>query len=115
MWGGYLIWNCREIPVFIDSRVDIFEYHGIVREFMNLSSLHDPLERLDQERIGYVFLNSKNPVTYLLKQVPAWKVRYSDDVATLFERTQPATPAAGAGGPAPPSRQANEPGGPAQR
>lgn len=94
LWGGYLIWNCRDVPVFIDSRVDIFEHHGIVREYMNFSNLHDPLERLDQERIRYVFLSSYHPVTYLLKRVPTWKVRYSDDMAILFERAQPATPAA---------------------
>jgi hypothetical protein len=102
LWGGYLIWNCPDVPVFIDSRVDIFEYHGIFREYMDFATLHDPLERLDQERIRYVFLGSHAPVTYLLKRVPNWKVRYSDDVAILFERVQPATPAADLGRLAPP-------------
>jgi len=103
LWGGYMIWNSRDIPVFIDSRVDVFEYHGVVREFMNLANLHDPLERLDQRRIRYVFLSSDSPVTYLLKQVPTWKVRYSDDVATLFERVPPALPEAGAAKPPEPA------------
>lgn len=97
LWGGYLIWNCRDVPVFIDSRVDVFEHHGIVREYMNFANLHDPLERLDQENIRYIFLGSHVPVTYLLKRVPTWKVRYSDDVAIIFERVQPAAPAAESG------------------
>ena len=94
LWGGYLIWNCRDVPVFIDSRVDVFEHHGIVREYMNFANLHDPLERLDQQRIRYIFLGSQVPVTYLLKRTPTWKVLYNDDVAILFERVQPAAPAA---------------------
>jgi hypothetical protein len=102
LWGGYLIWNCRDVPVFIDSRVDIFEYHGFLREYMDFATLRDPLERLDQEQIRYVFIGSHVPVAYLLKRTPTWKVRYSDDVAILFERAQPATPVAEPGGPAPP-------------
>lgn len=102
LWGGYLIWTCRGIPVFIDSRVDVFEYNGIVREYLDFANLKDPLERLDQERIRYVFLSTQAPVTYLLKRSPAWRVRYSDDVAILFERAEPATPAAKAGSLSPP-------------
>jgi hypothetical protein len=97
LWGGYLIWNCRDIPVFIDPRLDVFEYHGIVQEYLDFADLHDSLERLDRERIRYVFINSRAPASYLLRQVPSWKVRYSDEVATLFERVEPAP------GPLPPS------------
>jgi len=95
LWGGYLIWNCRDVPVYIDSRVDIFEYNGVVGEYLQLSNLQrDPLRQLDQMPVRYVFLNSRAPLTYLLKQVPTWRVRYSDEVAVLFERVPTATPSA---------------------
>ena len=34
LWGGYLIWNVRDIPVFIDSRIDIYEYNGVFADYL---------------------------------------------------------------------------------
>jgi len=31
--GGYLGWNDRELKVFLDSRVDIFEYAGVLKDY----------------------------------------------------------------------------------
>ncbi len=35
LWGGYLTWNIRDIPVFIDSRLDIYEYNGVFADYLD--------------------------------------------------------------------------------
>ena len=43
LWGGYLIWNVRHIPVFIDSRIDIYEYNGVFADYLDLTQLNNSL------------------------------------------------------------------------
>src|SRR6266542_138866 len=39
LWGGYLGWNDPNIKVFVDSRVDIFEYEGVLQDYLNILML----------------------------------------------------------------------------
>src|SRR5207245_4450208 len=39
LWGGYLAWNDRDLKVFIDSRVDIYEYAGVLKDYLYLLNL----------------------------------------------------------------------------
>ena len=50
-WGGFLIWNARGIPVFLDS-TDIFEYHGVLADYLRATTMSDSLAILDQYHIG---------------------------------------------------------------
>jgi hypothetical protein len=86
LWGGYLILNCRDVPVFIDSRVDIFEYNGIVKDYLDFANLKASLEVLDRYGIRYALLPTSSPAGYLLRHDPDWHTVYSDDVASIFER-----------------------------
>jgi hypothetical protein len=86
-WGGYLIWNARQRPVFVDSRVDIFEYSGIFADYLDIMGLKNSLELLRKHHIQYVFFSREKPLTYLLRNSPGWTVIYQDNVAVLFERT----------------------------
>jgi len=85
-WGGYLIWNARQHPVFVDSRVDIFEYSGIFADYLDIIGLKNSLELLREYDIHYVLFAREKPLTYLLRNSPGWKVIYQDNVAVLFER-----------------------------
>lgn len=85
-WGGYLIWNARQRPVFVDSRVDIFEYGGIFADYLDILGLKNSLELLDKHDIRYVFFAREKPLSYLLRNASGWRVIYEDDVATLFVR-----------------------------
>lgn len=91
LFGGYLILNCRDIPVFIDSRVDIFEYHGIVKEYLDFLNLRGTLELTDKYDIHYVMLSTDGAQAYFFRHVPGWNVIYKDVVATVFERAGAAT------------------------
>jgi len=85
-WGGYLIWNARRLPVFVDSRVDIFEYGGIFADYLDIMGLKNSLELLRKHDIRYVLFAREKPLTYLLRNSAGWKVLYEDNVAVLFER-----------------------------
>ena len=86
LWGGYLGWQDRNIKVFIDSRVDIFEYTGVLQDYLNLLSLQDPQGTLDKYRIRSVLFPRDEPLTRVLQMDPRWKTTYSDNLAVLLER-----------------------------
>lgn len=85
-WGGHLIWHYRQIPVFVDSRVDLFERSGVFADYLKATRLDDTFAILDRYRIHYVLFPQKTPLAYLLAHSPAWHVLYQDDVTVLFER-----------------------------
>jgi hypothetical protein len=89
LWGGWFIWNVPQIPDMLDSRVDIFEYNGTFKDYLDLIQLRNTLGILDKYHIRYVFFAKDSPVAYLLTQTHAWKVDYQDDTAVLFERISP--------------------------
>jgi hypothetical protein len=86
LWGGYLIWNARHIPVFIDSRIDIFEYNGVFADYLDAMGGKNTLEVLDKYRIRYVLYQQESPLAYLLMHNAGWKVDYRDGTAVLLER-----------------------------
>jgi hypothetical protein len=88
LWGGYLIWHKRDVKVFVDSRVDIFEYSGVFADYLDLIGLKDPQAILDKYQIRYVLFQHGQPLTYVLEHDPRWKVNYRDSVCILFERTE---------------------------
>jgi len=99
LWGGYLEWNDPEIKVFVDSRVDIFEYAGVLQDYLQLLGSDTLVRQRDsivqKYKINYVLFppgNSMNPnlsgsgLIYLLEHDPRWKVAYQDKVCVLMER-----------------------------
>jgi hypothetical protein len=90
LWGGYLIWHDRDLKVFIDSRVDIFEYAGVFSDYLDLLGLKKPYEILDKYQIRYVLFPPDEQLTYVLEHDPRWRVDYRDSVSVLFERVAPA-------------------------
>lgn len=86
MWGGYMIWNVRQVPVFVDSRVDIFEHNGVFKDYLDLVQLHDSFRVLDKYSIRYVLFRRKEPLSYVLEHSPNWKIDYQDETAILFEQ-----------------------------
>jgi hypothetical protein len=86
LWGGYLGWNDRNIKVFIDSRVDIFEYSGVLQDYLNLLSVQDPQGILDKYHINSVLFPRDEPLTRVLQMDPRWTTSYSDKLSVLLER-----------------------------
>ena len=89
LWGGYLIWNYRDLPVFIDSRIDIFEYNGVFADYLDAIGVKNALEILDKYNIRYVLFRRESPLTYLLMHNAGWKTDYEDGTTVLLEKVGP--------------------------
>lgn len=86
-WGGYEIWNARQTPVFLDTRTDIFEFHGVLAAYLAATNLRSSFEILDHYQIGCVLLDPESPLVYALQHQPGWRTQYEDATATLLVRT----------------------------
>ncbi len=99
LWGGYLGWNDPNFKDFVDSRVDIFEYAGVLKDYLDVLGV-DAVERrpdpiLDKHHIRYVLFppsENSNPLlvggnlVYVLEHDPRWKILYKDKICELLER-----------------------------
>jgi hypothetical protein len=89
-WGGYLIWTFgtpqgTSHPVFIDGRADIYEYAGVLKDYLDINGLKaDTPFLLARYHIESVFTPSSSPLTTYLKAAPGWALVYEDKVAALF-------------------------------
>jgi hypothetical protein len=86
-WGGYLIWSMPEQRVFIDSRLEIYDWTGVLKEYARWSTLQEPPHRLlDQYGIRYCLLRRDAPVAFVMPYVPGWQQVYADHLAVIFAR-----------------------------
>jgi hypothetical protein len=86
LWGGYMEFHSPAIKTFIDSRMDIFEYNGTLKDYLDVIHMDDSLAILDRRHIQNVFIPVKSPLAYLLFHTSGWKPAYQDDVAVMFTR-----------------------------
>jgi hypothetical protein len=83
-WGGYLEWARSETKTFIDSRTDIFEYRGVLKDYLRAISGDQTYEVLDKYQICYAVLPKAAPVAYFLGKSPGWKPMYSDELSVVL-------------------------------
>ena len=84
-WGGYLTWELRDYPVFIDGRADLYG-NGIISEWLEINNGADKgLSLLDTRKINLIFIESDSP---LLDRLPqnAWQKKYSDAMISIYQR-----------------------------
>jgi hypothetical protein len=84
-WGGYLIWNLPEYPVFLDGRTDLFS-DVIISQWFNVVNAEGGWQQiLDKWDIHLILLE---PYWTIVKILPdnGWKILYQDDTAVIFGR-----------------------------
>jgi hypothetical protein len=84
-WGGYLTWELREYPVFIDGRADLYG-NEIISEWNEISrGTEIGFELLEAYQINLIFLE---PHHALLDKLPAqeWAKSYNDTKIVIYER-----------------------------
>jgi hypothetical protein len=87
-WGGYLTWELRQYPVFIDGRADLYG-NEILGEWNEVNKGTDKgLSLLDAYQINLVFLEPTSP---LLEKLPqrGWEKAYSDSKIAVYRRQPP--------------------------
>jgi len=85
-WGGYFEWTLPEMKYFIDPRMDIFEYKGTLKDYLNIATLHQSDELLDRYGISVVVYPKEAPLSYVLRKNPRWLQVYGDPATAIFER-----------------------------
>jgi hypothetical protein len=85
-FGGYLIWNLPEYPVFVDGRTDLFG-DEILLEYINILSVKNDWEiTLDKYNINSIFIESDTLLAEKLLQDENWENIYHDEHYYIFDR-----------------------------
>jgi hypothetical protein len=85
-WGGYLEWNLPQEKTFIDSRTDIFEYKGVLRDYLGIAGLSNSQEILNRYQVAYVLYPPDTALSYFLSKSSQWERIYSDEQAVIYRR-----------------------------
>ena len=86
VYGGYLIWEAPEYPVFIDGRADVFEWTGVFGDFGKWATLEsDPRELLAKYGIDFCLISRDSPMARVLPLI-GWRPIYSDELSVIFTR-----------------------------
>lgn len=85
-WGGYLEWNRPQEQTFIDSRSDVYEHEGVLKDYSDIANLNNPVELLDRYKVDYVLYPPDSPLVYFLLHTSGWKPVYVDNQAAVLRR-----------------------------
>lgn len=87
-WGGYLLYEYPDIPVFIDGQTDFYG-EELVREYF-VAHLGEPgwQEVLDRYDVQWTILRHGAALNRLLAMSPDWDLVLADEVATVYGRKE---------------------------
>jgi hypothetical protein len=86
VYGGYLIWEAPEYPVFVDGRADVFEWTGVLADYGRWATLEsDPHGLLDKYKIDFCLISRNAPMARVLPLM-GWNLIYSDNLSVIFSR-----------------------------
>jgi len=84
-WGGYLIWNLPEYPVFIDGRTDLFG-DEMIGEWIEIVNAEEGWQqKLNHWQVRLILLEPDRPIVKELGK-NGWTLYYSDDGAVVYGR-----------------------------
>jgi hypothetical protein len=86
--GGIMDFQSK--PTFLDSRVDIFEHHGILQQYLRVEGLDNTYQLLDSNGIDHVLTSSASNLSFALEHSQGWRVvrreGSGEDAYELFAR-----------------------------
>jgi hypothetical protein len=84
-WGGYLLYNLPDYPVFIDGRADLYG-ENIIKEWWSIAEGKDKAgDILDSYNINFLLIEPDWPIVEVLK-TKNWVVSYQDGIAIIMTR-----------------------------
>jgi hypothetical protein len=89
-WGGYLIWELPEYPVFVDGRTDLYD-DQFLTEYLSIVFAQEGWdEKLDRDGINLVLIEPQSMLGRMLEERAlnngGWKQLYRDEMAAVFMR-----------------------------
>jgi hypothetical protein len=85
-WGGYLAWNLRAYPVFVDGRTDLYD-DQFLREYQRAASGEQGWqETLDHYGVNLVLSDAGSGLDRELRRSAEWVKRYGDEMAVVYIR-----------------------------
>lgn len=84
-WGGYLLYNLPDYPVFVDGRTDLYN-DLIINEWLKVVQAREGWQEiLDRWQINLILLEPDQPIISNLVRT-GWKLLLKDGVAVLLQR-----------------------------
>jgi hypothetical protein len=84
-WGGYLIWNLPDYPVYIDGRADLYGREIINQWWQIANGTDQGFTALDRWQVRLILVEPSWPVVEELPE-RGWKRLYQDNTAVIFGR-----------------------------
>jgi hypothetical protein len=84
-WGGYLIWNLRDYPVFVDGRTDLYSQELLTEWLNTVNGIEGWQDTLEKWEIGLVLIEPNWPLAKLLP-TEGWQMLFEDDHSVLYGR-----------------------------
>ena len=82
-WGGYLIWNLREYPVFIDGRADLYG-EELIGQWKQVTAGGEAAQQiLDEWNVHLILLEPSWRVIDELSQ-HGWELLYEDEMSVVY-------------------------------
>ena len=87
-WGGYLILTGQpKNMIFIDSRVDIYEFAGVLSDYLSITRLDaDAFKLLKKYNVEACLIKQDSALATALSAMPGWERVYHDEVAAVYAR-----------------------------
>jgi hypothetical protein len=87
-WGGFLEWSLPQAPTFVDSRNDVFEHRGVMKDYMDAAYVTNTQAVLDRYQVSYILYPAGSPLAYFLSKSSEWQCVYSDAQSVIYTRAQ---------------------------
>ena len=84
VWGGYLIWNLRRLPVSMDGRTNLHGDQRILRSVNTWSGLKGWESDPELMKARLVIGGANHALTNLIRTNSRFKLVYEDDIASVF-------------------------------
>ena len=86
-WGGYIIWRLYpENLVYIDGRADLYGEEFVSNYAEIYYTKPGWEEKLNQENIRIVFVESDSNLADAIRQSSTWKKLFEDNISVIFSR-----------------------------
>ncbi len=89
-WGGYLIQSLGpDHKVFIDGRFDLYEYAGVVHDYVGIYGLQPRSTMLLRKyNVRSCLIERNSPLAASIANSPDWRQVYADDLSVLYVQSR---------------------------